>query len=303
MRRLLLIAFLISCFAVVSVQAVEINPAGKIYLLDTSARILGMGGCGSLIGDASSGLYNPAAQNINPDAAGSLYWNPDPAFGFNHDFVAVSLAASSEFGHIAFSYLVRDGLEDSYYPPEEATSFVIAGRPSKKLNLHLGLGFKILVTEPQQVPFTPINDQNTKAYKMGFDLGAVYSGLFPETTSGGIDPLRNRWRSRFGLPAERGISVGAAFLNLGGEVDYENTVVDAPLPQTFRGDLLWNAYADAVYGLKVALQFQKMLVGRKKSDNPEMPGGYYKASDAIFNAWGGGSYEGPWTTRFGVEMT
>jgi hypothetical protein len=287
-----------------SLQSAEINTAGKIFLLETGARSLYLAGCGTLLGEAVSGLYNPAAQVFTPDVTGSVYLNPRPKIGYNHDFWAVSFGAHSEFGALGFYYLTRDGLEDSFYPPEEASALILAGKPSKKINLTLGLALKILITQPQRTAFIPLDQPISKTYKMAFDLGAAFKGILPKASFGNnrYDPsdIRIAPENQF----TQGFSVALTLQNMGGSVEYENSIEKLMLPQTFRADLLWGGYHDRRFDVIIAIQVQKLLVSRKKSSNPEYEaGGYNSATDALFNAWGGGDLEGGWTARLGGEVS
>ncbi len=285
-------------------RGAEMNPAGKIFLLEPGARSLYLAGCGTLTGEAVSGLYNPAAQMFTPDVTGSVYLNPRPKVGYNHDFWAVSFGAHSEFGALGFYYLTRDGLEDSFYPPEEASALILAGKPSKKINLALGLALKILITQPQRTAFIPLDQPISRTYKMAFDIGAALQGILPRASFGNerYDPSDIRIAPESHFP--RGFSAALTLQNLGGSVEYENSLEKLMLPQTFRADLLWGGYHDRRLDVVLAVQVQKLLVSRKKSSNPEYEaGGYNSATDALFNAWGGGSLEGGWTARLGGEIT
>ncbi len=298
MKKVAIIALLLALSQ--PIFSAEINTAGKIFLLETGARSLAMGGCGTLIGEAYSGKYNPAALALTPDVCGSIYLNPHPYFGPNHDYVDITFGARSEFGYIGFSYFLRNGVEGTDYPDEEGSALVLAGWPSRKLNIAWGVAFKILTTS--KAGFIPINESWTKAYKMAFDLGLVFSDLLPETTFGGQRTEWHDtqiWRDRsYG----RGISVGLAFQNLGGKIEYDDTPDFDMLPQTFRADLRWIAYQDEIVNFQIAGQLHKLLVFRKRSDNPDHPvGGYNKATEAFFQAWGGGDREGGWTSRLGFE--
>ncbi len=278
----------------------DINTAGKILVLETGARSLGMGGCGTLLGDASGGLYNPAAQALTADLNGSAYLNPHPHSGPNYDYFNVIFGAHSEFGYLGFSYYFRQGIEGTDYPDEEGSALIIAGKPSRRVDLSLGLAFKILTTS--KAGFTPLNESWSKSYKMAFDFGAVYSNLFPQITIGKPEIRKRDPRFRFGRPFSRGIAVGLAFQNLGGRIEYDYSPDYEMLPQTFRSDILWGVYEGRIWDFRVAAQLQKLLVSRKKSDDPDHPlGGYNKATDALFQAWGGGDHEGGWTSRLGFE--
>lgn len=284
-------------------HAADINTAGKILLLDPGAHSLGLAGCGTFLGEASSGLYNPAALDLAPDVTGSIYLNPHPAFGPNYDFMAVSAGARSEFGYIGFSYLIRKGVEGTEYPDEEASALIFSGKPSQKLNLLWGIAFKILNT--RKANFIPLNESWSNTYKMAFDLGLVYAGLFPHWTLG--TDRENGWNDanlKLKNPSRRGVTLGIAFQNLGGGIKYDYALDVDMLPQTFRADLLWEIYRNRIWKARLVGQLQKLLVARKKSTDPQYEaGGYNSASDAFFNAWGGGALQGGWTSRLGGEIS
>jgi hypothetical protein len=280
-----------------SAAATEINTAGKIFMLEQGARSLGMAGCGTFLGEAYSGLYNPAAQVLSTDVTGSFYINPTPFFGPNYDYIAVTMGARTEFGYLGFSYMARDGIDATDYPPEEATAIMIAGKPSRRINLGIGLAFKILVTEPQRAAAIAVNENPLKAYKMAFDFGIALGGILPEATF----DLR---KDAFGFPVDEkirkrknGFAAGIAFQNFGGSVEYEDSIEEWMLPQLFRADLMWTVLRSKDWEVKLVEQAQKLLVELNEQ------GGYQKARDALFQAWGGGSREGGWTTRLGFEVT
>jgi hypothetical protein len=66
--------------------AADIQTAGKMFLLGVGARSEGLGGSGTLLGEAAGGLLNPAAQTLTGDLAGSLYSSPRPYFTRGYDF-------------------------------------------------------------------------------------------------------------------------------------------------------------------------------------------------------------------------
>jgi hypothetical protein len=210
-----------------------------------------------------------------------------------YDFLVITASARTEFGYIGASYLLRHGVEGGARPPEEGSALVLAGKPWR--NLALGLGLKILTA--QKANFIPINETGSKTYKMAFDLGALYSGLFPETTLGAAPELADNFRARFARSTRRGISVGLAFQNLGGRVEFQDAIDIEMLPQTFRADLFWLGFENDWCTLAVVGEWQKLLV--KRNEN----GGYETATTAFFNAWGSSSREGGWTSRLGFEAS
>lgn len=274
-------------------QSADIFTAGKLLLLATGARSEGLGGGGTLLGEAYSGLYNPAAQALCPDLAGSIYSSPRPYFQKGYDFLALSVSARSEFGSIGANYLNRKGIDGTDYPPEEASALVLAGRPWKKLAL--GIGFKILSTQ-RASNFIPINESGSRTYKLGFDLGVVYQGFLPKSTFGKKRQETEPFPQEVERTPDLGIVGGLALQNLGGRVEYDAVNVET-LPQTFRADLLWYAFSNNWLEVGIAGELQKLLVARNAQ------GGYKKATDAFFTAWGGGSREGGWISRLGVELT
>jgi hypothetical protein len=270
----------------------SINTAGKLFLLGYSARSDGMGGCGALTGDPTNGLLNPAGQAFMGDVGGTVYSNPRPYFQRGYGFLVLNAAAHTEFGFISVNYLNRKGEEDTSYPPEEASVLILAGKPWK--NLAVGMGWKILSIR-NLTPFTPLNETGSKTYKMAFDVGAAYTGLFPGSTPGKFDEEAQNQRLKFGRLFPRGVTVGIAFQNLGGRVEYDNSTQVEMLPQLFRADLLWGAYQTRWWDLRLACGVEKLLVARNSA------GGYKKAGDALFTAWEGGGSEGQWISRFGIE--
>lgn len=270
----------------------SINTAGKLFLLGYSSRSDGMGGCGALTGDPSSGLFNPAAQAFMGDVGGTVYSNPRPYFQGGYSFLVLNAAAHTEFGYISVNYLNRKGDEGSTYPPEEASALILAGKPWQ--GLALGLGVKILSIK-NRFPFTPLNETETKTYKTAFDVGAAYSGLLPSATLGKSDEEELNQRLKFGRPFPRGIVVGIALQNLGGSVEYDHSTQVEMLPQQLRADLLWGVYRTRWWDLRLACEAVKLLVARNSA------GGYKKSSDALFTAWEGGDDEGQWISKFGIE--
>ncbi|RJP77101.1 MAG: hypothetical protein C4524_08820 [Candidatus Zixiibacteriota bacterium] len=264
--------------------------AGKMFLLGPGARADALGGAGALLGEAYSGLYNPAAQVLMSDAAAVIYYSPQPYFVNAGDFLTLGAAAHSEFGYVSASYLTRQAVGES--PEEEATSLLLAGRATSKLAF--GLGMKILITRSG---FVPLNQSSDQTYKMAFDLGLVLSGFLPQATFGPGDPEEGGYRERFGRPFPPGLVLGAAFLNLGGRVEYPEALDSEMLPQTFRADLLWGAWNGGWMDLRLVGELEKLLIER----TPE--GGFKDATDAFFNSWGGGGLEGGWTSRLGVELS
>jgi hypothetical protein len=251
-----------------------------------------MGGCGALLGEAAGGLMNPAAQTLTGDLAGMIYSCPRPYFIRGFDLLIITAGARTEFGYIGASYMARHGVEGSDRPPEEGSALVMAGKPWR--NLSLGLGLKILTA--QKANFIPINESGSKTYKMAFDLGVLYTGLFPETTLSSAHEQTDNLRARFARPRPRGISLGLAFQNLGGRVEFENAIDIEMLPQTFRADLYWLGFENDWCTISAAAELQKLLVERNQS------GGYESATTAFFNAWGSSSLEGGWTSRMGFEI-
>jgi len=273
----------------------SIRTAGQIFLLTPTARADGLGGCGALLGEASSGLLNPAAQALMDDVAGSIYYNARPFFTRGRDFLVLSAAAHSDFGYTGINYLTLSGFSNSNQyslRPEEATSVLISGRAWRKMAL--GIGFKILTTQKNQFP--DVSGTITKNYKMAFDLGLIYANLLPGATLGQVDPENDEYRQKFGRRFNRGFNLGAAFQNLGGRVEYSNIDV-LPLPQTFRADLLWGAWQHRYGDVRILGQMQKILVERESGR------GYKSASAALFSAWNGGGLEGSWIARLGLEIS
>ena len=275
--------------------ASDVNTAGKLFLLAPGARSVGMGGCGTLLGEACSGLYNPAAQALTADVSGAIYINPHPEFGSAYEFLTLTMGARSEFGYIGFSYLSRQGTEGTDFPPEEASALVMAGRPSEKIKLTVGAAFKILASH--KANFIALNESPSRTFKMAFDLGVTYSGLLPHSTLGKSKRREDDLHSQFGRPFPRGIAIGLAFQNLGGRIEYDYAIDIEMLPQIFRADLLWGIYESRWWDLRAAGQLQKLLVARNQA------GGYKNATDAFFQAWGGGSREGGWTSHLGFELS
>ncbi len=292
MRNRLIYLFLLVLAA--KAAALEIDTAGKLFLLGAGARSDGLGGCGTLLGEAYGGLFNPAAQVLIEDLAGTVYSNPQPYFQHGYDFLVLSASARTEFGCLGANYLSRNGVEGSAYPPEEASALVLSGNPWKKLSL--GVGFKILTSQKANY-FVPVNETGSSSYKMGFDLGVVYSRLLPQTTLGRAE----RWEEPVRLPFARsfvpGLALGLSLQNLGGKVEYNYALDFEMLPQTFRADLLWGAYRSKWVTVRCAGQLEKLLVARNEN------GGYEKATETLLTAWGGGENEGGWTSRLGMEAT
>lgn len=288
---LLLVLVIASC----PTQGSDINTAGRLFLFSTGARSVGMGGCGTLLGEAYSGLYNPAAQALTSDLSGAVYINPHPFYGPTFDFLTITAGARTEFGYVGFSYISRQGTEGTNYPPEEASALVLAGRPSRKLKLTIGAAFKILATH--KANFVALNQTFSQTYKMAFDLGVTYAGLLSQATLGKPRLDEYDLRAKYGRPFSRGFSLGLAFQNLGGRIEYDYAIDIEMLPQTFRADLLWGVFEGRCWDLRAAGQLQKLLVARN------VGGGYRKATDAFFQAWGGGSREGGWTSRLGFELS
>lgn len=288
---LLLCSFILfSAFAC----AAEVNTTGKLFLFPVGARSLAMGGCGTLLGEAYGGLYNPAAQALSSDLSASVYANPYPYFVLGHDFVAITASSHNEFGYIGFSYLSRKGINDTDYPPEEATAFVIAGKPSRKVNLSIGIGFKILAT--RSVHFVPLNQSTTKTHKMAFDFGVTYHSLLPQLAFSQkrmFTPENPIGRKSDFL---RGLSFGIAFQNIGGKVEFENEIYIEMLPQLFRADILWGVVERRHWNLYAAGEVQKLLVKLNESS------GYTGATEAFFQGWGSSEREGTWTSRLGFEL-
>ncbi len=292
MRRVAFPLFLWLLTQTASGANYPINTAGKLFLLGTSARSEGMGGCGALLGDPSSGLLNPAAQAFMGDVGGTVYSNPRPYFQRGYDLLVLNAAAHTEFGYISVNYLNRKGEEGTSYPPEEASALILAGKPWRGVSV--GLALKILSTK-NRFPFTPLNESDTKTYKTAFDVGAAYAGLFPGITLGKLDEEARNHRLKFGRPFPRGLNLGIALQNLGGSVEYENSTQVEMLPQRFRADLLWGAYLSRWLDLRLACGVEKLLVARNSA------GGYKKAGDALFTAWEGRGNEGQWISRCGIE--
>ncbi|MCX6639673.1 MAG: hypothetical protein NTW14_04215 [bacterium] len=294
MRKLTVLWIIL--LALVNTGSAEIiNTTGQLFLIEPGARSMGMGGCGTLLGEATGGLYNPAAQALIADVAGTIFSNPHPYYSSNFAFLSLTAAARTEFGYFGASYLSRKGVDGSLYPPEEASALVLAGRPSKRIPLALGFALKILTT--QKANFIPINQSPASTYKMAFDLGAVYNGLFPKWTIGQADLEDHDLRMKFGCKFQRGLSFGLAFQNLGGRVKFEQALDPEMLPQTFRADILWGTFESRYGDVKVAGQLQKLLVSRNEQ------GGYASATTSFFQAWGGGDRQGGWTSRLGVEIS
>jgi hypothetical protein len=294
MRKGAVWSLLLVILSVTTAPASEINTAGKLFLIEPGARSVGIGGAGTLLGESTTGLYNPAAQVLCPDLSGSVFTNPHPYFTGTYGYLAISVVGHTEFGYIGFSYLTRDGVDGTSLPPEEASALMLAGRPSRKLNLAVGFAFKILAT--QKANFAALNQSLSKAYKMAFDFGLVYHNLLPKLTFGKAKFRNFDLRKKYALPFSRGISFGATFQNLGGAVDFEEAIDIEMLPQLFRGDLLWGIYENRYWDLRAAGQIQKLLVERSEA------GGYKDATYAFFHAWGGGELEGTWTSRLGFEL-
>jgi len=177
---------------------------------------------------------------------------------------------------------------------EEASALMLAGRPSRKLNLAVGFTFKILAT--RKANFIALNQSPAKTYKMAFDLGIVYHGFLPELTIGEVKFRDSDLRQKYALPFPRGVSFGVTFQNLGGAVDFEEAIDVEMLPQLFRSDLLWGIYENRYWDFCVTGQVQKLLVERNEV------GGYKDATHAFFHAWSGAENEGTWTSRLGVEF-
>jgi hypothetical protein len=277
-------------------NADSIRTAGNVFLQSPGARADGLGGCGTLLGEANSGLMNPAAQVLMDEVAASIYYNPRPYFTKGRGLLVASAAAHSDFGYSGFSYLSQAGFSNSDDPqlrPEDASALLLAGRAWRKLAA--GLSLKILTT--QKNGFTPIGGSLSKTYKMAFDLGLIYSGILPQATLGDTNASNDDLHLRFGRRVNPGMALGVAFQNLGGHVDY--TDVDLlPLPQCFRADLLWMVLHQRWVDLYLMAQEQKILVQRDP-----VTLGYKSASHALFNAWGSGNLEGSWISRLGVETT
>jgi hypothetical protein len=282
-------------------NADSIHTAGNVFLQTPGARADGLGGCGTLLGEANSGLLNPAAQVLMEDVAASIYYNPRPYFAKGRGLLVLSAAAHSDFGYSGFSYLSQAGFsssQDVSLRPEEATALLLAGRAWR--NLAVGLSFKILTT--QKNGFTDLGGTLTKTYKMAFDLGVIYHGLLPQTTLGHVDPEQDDLRRRFGIKYLPGLSFGVAFQNLGGSVGYANNTGENldphPLPQSFRADMAWGVFRDRWVELRLLGEEQKILVQKDP-----MTGAYKGAGYALFHAWGSGNLEGSWISRLGVEAT
>ena len=294
MKRLTITLLILSGIVGLSYGS-DINPAGKVFLLSPGARALGMGSCGTLLGESYGGLYNPAAQALASDLSGAIYVNPSPYFVSGFDFLTITAGAHTEFGYIGFSYLSRDGVEGTNLPPEEASSLVLAGRPVKERNFAIGIALKILASH--KANFIALNQSLSKSYKMAFDLGAIYAGILPQITFGKPEPEEDGPRARYGRPFPRGIAIGLAFQNLGGKIEYDYAIDVEMLPQLFRADLLWGIYEGRLWDLRAAGQLYKLLVARNAN------GGYKGATDAFTSAWGGGSDEGGWISKMGFELS
>ncbi|TKJ40811.1 hypothetical protein CEE37_07555 [candidate division LCP-89 bacterium B3_LCP] len=291
-RRLL---YIILCLLPFNLHAMEINPAGRLLLLNTGARAIGMGGCGTLVGESYSGLYNPAAQMLSSNISGSVFINSYPYFAPGYDYLAITAAGKTEFGHIGFSYLSRKGIDGSDLPPEEISSLVLSGRVHKKLNLTYGFGIKILATH--KANFIPVNQAFTRTYKMAFDLGLVYYRILPGSTIGNPRYKDSDLKTKFGNPFPRGFTVAVAFQNMGGKVEFEQSIDIEMLPQAFRADFMWGAFESRWLDLRAVAQAQKLLVERNEL------GGYKTATEAFFQAWSGKSNEGAWVSRAGIELS
>ncbi|MFH1862576.1 MAG: hypothetical protein ABH878_07150 [bacterium] len=270
----------------------EINTAGKLFLLNPGARASGLGGGSALLGEAFSGLYNPASLTRISDLAGGIYYHSKPYYVTGYEYVVFSAAARTEFGCLAMNYLTRDGVESTNLPPEEAAAFLMAGSPLKRLSL--GVGFKILTSK--KANFVAVNEAPGNTYKMAFDLGAAYYGLLPQATFGKPLISEDDLRRTLGGPFPRGFSFALAIQNLGGRVKYDYSIDIEMLPQTFRADWLWGIYEDRWLSCIAVGELEKLLVSRNRN------GGYNAATDAIFQAWGGGEMEGGWTSRLGFEL-
>lgn len=286
-------AAVILCLLPLSLLASNVQTAGKLFLLGAGARSDGLGGCGTLLGEATSGLFNPAAQTLTEDLSGTVFSNPRPYFWKGYDFLVLTAAARTEFGYIGASYLSRRGVDGSNYPPEEGSSLVLAGRPWR--GLALGVALKILST--QKANFVPLNEIGAKTYKTAFDLGVLYAGLMPQVTLGKAPEDVPGLRAKYGRAFRRGLSIGMAFQNLGGRVEYDYAIDIEMLPQTFRADLLWAAYENDWCTVRVVGEAQKLLVERNDAS------GYENATNALFSAWGSSDREGGWTTRWGIEVS
>jgi hypothetical protein len=287
---------LLAAHSSVATNADSIRTAGNVFLQTPGARADGLGGCGTLLGEANSGLMNPAAQVLMDDVAASIYYNPKPYYTKGRGLLAASAAAHSDFGYSGFSFLSQAGFSNSDDPqvrPEDATALLLAGRAWR--NLAVGLSLKILTT--QKNGFTPLGGTLTKTYKMAFDLGVIYSGLIPQTTLGDTNSIYDYFHLRFGRKVNRGLTLGLTLQNMGGSVDY--TDVDMlPLPQNFRADALWTLVSQRWIDLIVMAEEQKILVQRDP-----VTLGYKSAGHALFYAWGSGNLEGSWISRCGVEAT
>ena len=279
-------------FLPAALGAADIQTAGKIFLLGVGARSESLGGSGALLGEAAAGLLNPAAQTLTGDLAGSIYSSPRPYFTRGYDFLVITAAARTEFGYIGASYMLRHGVEGSDRPPEEGSALLMAGRPWR--NLALGLGLKILTA--QKANFIPINETGSKTYKMAFDLGALYSGFLPQTTLSRSRDQADDLRARFARSVRPGLTLGLAFQNLGGRVEFQDAIDIEMLPQTFRADLRWLSFENQWCTITAVGELQKLLVKRN------LNGGYETATMAFFGAWGGGGREGGWMSRLGFEF-
>jgi hypothetical protein len=132
---------------------------------------------------------------------------------------------------------------------------------------------------------------------MAIDLGILYAGLLPQATLGPVPDELDNLRARFGRPINRGLTLGIAFQNLGGRVEFENFIDVEMLPQLFRADLLWAAYENPWCVMLAVGQLQKLLVERNAA------GGYENATSALFGAWGSSHREGGWKSRLGFEFS
>lgn len=168
-------------------QGSDIETAGQVFLLGAGARSDGMGGCGALLGEATSGLFNPAAQALTNDLAGTIFSDPRPYFVRGYSHLVLSAAARTEFGYIGADYFSRQGVDGSAFPPEEGSNLILAGRPWRGLSV--GFGIKVLSTK--KANFVPLNETIAKTYKTAFDLGAAYTGILPQTTLKQSGPMED----------------------------------------------------------------------------------------------------------------
>jgi hypothetical protein len=294
MKKTLFSVMLFALF-ISSGRADDINTTGQLFLIQPGARSVGMGGCGTLLGEGTSGLYNPAAQALAADVNATIFSCPHPYYTSGFDFLVLQAGAKSDFGYIGIAYLSRQGVDGTNYPPEEATALIMAGKPFKRHAFSLGFALKILTTT--KANFTPINQSPNNTFKMTVDLGTAYAGLFPQLTLVRTELNDDDLRQRFGRKFTEGISVGLAFQNIGGRVKFEDSIDPEMLPQTFRADLSWYVLESRHGTLLIATEVQKLLIARNSA------GGYQGATTSFFQAWGGGAKEGAWTSRLGVELS